>query len=85
VRRLFTVTRDGQPIAVVLARDYAEAVQIAAAVCMFGPEPANDARARPRIRPGDLRARQVTGDEGFRFAAAAASFSGKARLAAIPL
>ncbi|MSO71429.1 MAG: hypothetical protein EXQ88_05390 [Alphaproteobacteria bacterium] len=85
MERLFTVTRNGTPIAMVLARDFAEAVQIASAVCTFGLDPANDAPKPARIRPEELKARRVTDDEGFRFAAAAASFTGEARLAAIPL
>ena len=45
MQRLFTVTRDGRPIAVVLARDFAEVLQVAAELCGIDPQPANDANS----------------------------------------
>ena len=83
MQRLFTVTRDGRPIAAVLARDFADAVRIAATVCGIGPESGNETPAP--IPPASLKARRSTGDEGCHCAIEAARFSGEARLAAIPL
>ena len=80
-RRLFTVTKDRRPIALVLARDFSEAVTIAA---RLGPRNSASAPGRQELW-AELRARRPTAAERWSFAVAASRLRGEAMLAALPL
>jgi len=83
-RRLFTVTRRGQPIALVLARDFGDAVEIVAELPPKGTIVTTGA-VPVRFSRADLRARRPTHAERWKFAVAASQMRGEVALAALPL
>ncbi len=84
-RHLFTVTRAGRPVAVVLAREFADAVGIAARLAAVESAPANDGPAPTPFAAAELRARRPTAGERRRFAVAASRLWGEVALVGLAL